>query len=210
MQLRPHPKGGYAVWLTESELQDVIDHHSEDMEKQLAIKYMARVGLRADGLKNVTRSAIRRLDVDDECYIIRLEKTKRGYREAPLPLDVKTDTYALSQAMGLKQDEPVFQQSKRTYQRAVENAVAALAGPIRNDDGEIVGYENEDWLKVSAHDLRRSWATRCYYKLGGTERDLRAVMSWGGWSKRDTFEDHYLGVIPEDLLAEMMEEADLR
>jgi integrase len=200
MQLRPHPKGGYAVWLNESELQDVIDYWDEDFEKQLAVKYMARVGLRADGLKNVTRGAIRRLDADEESYVIKLEKTKRGYREAPLPLDVKTDTFSYSNAAGLKKDEQVFQQSKRTYQRAVEEAVKAIA--------EETG--DEDWLKVSAHDLRRSWATRCYYKLGGTERDLRAVMSWGGWSKRETFEDHYLGVIPEDLLSEMMEEADLR
>jgi hypothetical protein len=35
-------------------------------------------------------------------------------------------------------------------------------------------------------------------------------MSWGGWEKQDTFANHYLGVIPEDLLVEMMNEAGLR
>lgn len=206
MQLRPHPKGGFAVWLNDSEAQRIIDYWEENaeldnaMEKKIAVKCMYRCGLRADDLKNVTRGNIRRLDTEDEAYVLRVEESKRGYRETPLPVELKTEIMALAGAKGLKQDERVFQLAKRTYQRAVENVVPIIAEETGDDD----------WELISAHDLRRSWATRCYYKLGGTERDLRAVMSWGGWSKRDTFEDHYLGVIPEDLLSEMMEEADLR
>lgn len=200
MQLRQHPKGGFAVWMTNKEMEQVYDYHSEDMEYQLACEYMGKCGLRGRDLENVKRQNIIQLDTEEEAYILRVEESKRGYRETPLPVDLKNRTVALIQAMGLKQNESVFDKAVRSYQRAVERAVEHLAEET----------ETPDWEKVSAHDLRRSWATRCYYKLGGTERDLRAVMSWGGWEKQDTFANHYLGVIPEDLLVEMMNEAGLR
>jgi integrase len=200
MQLRAYEsKDGYACWLSESEIQQIIEYHAEDPDKQTALECLAYSGLRADELQNVCKSNIRQVDADTEAYMLRVKQAKRGYRETPLPVEVKRDIYALANARGLNADETVFSQSKRTYQRAVEEAVHHLAEE----------EDNEDWLHVSAHDLRRSWATRTYWRMDGTERALRLVMSWGGWVKEDTFRDHYLGVVPEDLLATTIQQAGL-
>jgi integrase len=201
MQLREfNKKDGYACWLNKAEQELLREYYSDDLEKQLAIDLLLD-GLRGDDLvQNVSKEAIRQLDSDKEAYVLRIRESKSGWREAPVSVDTRNKVLMLVNAKGLNQDELAFDYNVRTIQRWVTRAATDLA--------EETG--DEDWNYVSAHDLRRTWATTTYYRLGGTERDLRAVMSWGGWSKRDTFEDHYLGVIPEDLLSEMMEEAELR
>jgi len=39
---------------------------------------------------------------------------------------------------------------------------------------------DEDWLELSAHDLRRSWATTVYYRLDGSDVAKSVIMRWGG------------------------------
>jgi integrase len=50
--------------------------------------------------------------------------------------------------------------------------------------------EEVGWSYVSAHDLRRSWATL----LIQGEVEPLLVMDWGGWSDYRVFKDHYMSI----------------
>jgi integrase len=50
--------------------------------------------------------------------------------------------------------------------------------------------DDDRWLHVSFHDLRRTWAT----SLASRDVDALIVCDWGGWSDLDTFLEHYRGV----------------
>jgi hypothetical protein len=54
---------------------------------------------------------------------------------------------------------------------------------------EVVAEEIDDerWLDVSSHDLRRSWAT---YHLVERQVDVRTMMSIGGWSDYSAIEPY--------------------
>ncbi|UPW01636.1 hypothetical protein M0R88_05920 [Halorussus gelatinilyticus] len=106
----------------------------------------------------------------------------------------------LANARGLRQDEPLVDVTDRTVQRWVTNAAESIAEETGNDD----------WQYVSAHDLRRTWATSTYYSLHASDVAKSLVMRWGGWSDEDTFTNNYLGREPDDLAAEMMATAGLR
>ncbi|MFW5949953.1 MAG: hypothetical protein ACOCR6_01200 [archaeon] len=106
----------------------------------------------------------------------------------------------LKNARGIRKDEPLLDVSDRPIQRWVEYAAEDL-----QDDPD----EHDDWQYVSAHDLRRTWATSTYYRLD-SHYAVDVVMRWGGWSNRDTFVDHYLGREPDHLAAEMLDAAGIR
>jgi len=208
MQLRPYDeKGGMRVWLNDEESQELIDYYSDKFEEQLVVELLLS-GLRIDDLvRNVRVSAIRQLEHEDvEAYVLVIKtETKTGEpRFVPLSKSLRDRLVGLQGAQNKKQDELLFKQSKKTIERIVTRAGTSLA--------ESTG--DEDWLYVRPHDLRRTWGTRTYYKLirsgSAAEFALRTVCAWGGWSNPSTFESHYLGTIPEDMQAEMMEEADLR
>jgi integrase len=58
--------------------------------------------------------------------------------------------------------------------------------------------EEVGWRYVSAHDLRRSWATLLIH--GEVEPLL--VLDWGGWSDYETFRDHYMSINSPEYQAE--------
>ena len=87
----------------------------------------------------------------------------------------------------------------KTLGRWVEEAVEAIA----EDSG------NDDWRKVTCHDLRRSWATSTYYKMHASDVAKSIIMRWGGWTDESTFEENYLGREPDGLAAKLMTEAGL-
>ena len=69
--------------------------------------------------------------------------------------------------------------------------------------------ENDDWQHVSAHDCRRTWATYTYYSFSGNEVALDAVTQFGGLSDVETVRENYIGRVPDELVVDMMDEADL-
>lgn len=62
---------------------------------------------------------------------------------------------------------------------------------------------------LSAHDLRRTWATHTYYRLNASDTAKSVLMRWGGWDDEQTFETNYLGREPDGLASELMETAGL-
>lgn len=77
-------------------------------------------------------------------------------------------------------DDPLLSvSSTRTLRRWVSRAGDRLA----NETGE------QSWREVSAHDLRRTWATA----LADAEVDPLLALDWGGWEDLETFLEHYKG-----------------
>jgi integrase len=94
----------------------------------------------------------------------------------------------------------VIDVSVRSVQRHVSRACEDIAD--RPD-------EADEWKYVTAHDLRRSWATHTYWSIEG-DRAREVVMEWGGWSDVQTFTQNYLGQVPDSIAIDVMAEADLQ
>jgi integrase len=194
-------RDAYRCWLSAREQDLLVDFYSEQPRKQLAVELMLD-GLRSEETTRVAKQDFRKLDADEEAWHLRVWESKTGYREAPVSTQTKTRAVMLANARGLRQEEALIDVSPRTIQRWVTTATTALA--------EETG--NGDWCKVSAHDLRRTWATCTYYRLitnGGTNDVREVVMRWGGWDDETTFRENYLGRVPDDLAADLMSDAGL-
>lgn len=206
MQLEPHDgHDGYKVWLNEREADLLRDHYTG--KQKLAMLLMLDSGMRSEETTRICRDDIRRLDTDEEAYMVGFRgKDTTGqlaegkWREAPISSEAVEIIETLSSIKGVTRHDPVIDVGERTVQRWVEDAREELARETGDDD----------WHELSAHDLRRTWATTTYYKLDASESQKSIIMRWGGWTKQQTFENNYLGRPPDSLAAKMMGEAGLR
>ncbi|MFC7046543.1 hypothetical protein ACFQH6_15035 [Halobacteriaceae archaeon GCM10025711] len=207
MQLEPHnQKDGYRVWLEPTEQDLLREYYEEDARRKLAISLMLH-GLRSEEVPRVTKENVRSLVSEEEAYKLGIfgkdttGKKKDGkWRETPIDRDTKQLIYTLAALPGMHKDDPVIDVGKRTVQRWVTEAAEELAAETGDDD----------WLELSAHDLRRSWATTVFYRLNGSDVAKSVIMRWGGWSNQQVFEQNYLGREPDELAAALMTKAGLR
>lgn len=200
MQIEPFDEDdGYRCWLSRSEQELLVDHYEEEPRKQVAIELMLD-GLRSDEAAIIAREHFRRLDSEEEAWKVRVPEGKTGWREAPVSRETKRTAFVVANSRRLGQSDPIVDVGKRQVQRYVENA----RDPLQEATGD------EDWQWVSAHDLRRTWATHTYYAIGATPMAKEVIMNWGGWEDEATFRRNYLGREPDYLAAELMEQADLR
>lgn len=200
MQIEPFAEDdGYRCWLSEREQEQIVQYYTEEPKRRLAIELMLD-GLRSEEVPRVSKNDFRKLESEREAYKLRVWTGKTGFRESPVSRETKQRAVMLANARGLRQDEALVDVTDRTVQRWVSGAAEDLAGET----------SIEDWHHVSAHDLRRTWATSTYYSLHASDVAKSLVMRWGGWSDEDTFEENYLGREPDELAAEMMDEAGLR
>jgi len=199
MQLEPMPESdGYRCWLSDDEQEQLIDHLTERPQRQLAVRGMLH-GLRSDELEHVQVRNIRRLHADREAYKLRVRGGKTGYREAPISVKMAEQMRMLQNARGVRKDDELIEATERTVRRWITKASEELAEK----------HGDDDWLHVSPHDLRRTWATSTYYALD-SHHAVDVIMRWGGWSDRETFVNNYLGRETDKLAVEMMDQANLR
>jgi len=200
MQIEPMPEDdGYRCWLSPSEQDQLVEYYSEEPRKQLAIELMLD-GLRSEEVPRVATRDFRRLDSEEEAYKLRVREGKTGWRECPVSNETRQKAVMLKNARSLTKEDPLVDVSARTIQRWI----ADYAGPDLVDE-----TGNTDWQYVSAHDMRRTWATSTYYSISAPYA-LEIILQWGGWEDRDTFVSNYLGKEPDHLAVEMMDEAGLR
>jgi integrase len=207
MRLEPHDNkdDAYRAWLNETECDLLRDFYAG--KQKLAILLMLDSGLRSKETTRVTLADVRRLDSDEEAYKLGVygkdttgELDDGKWRETPITTAAREKIETLASMKGQTQHSTPIDVTERTVQQWVEDARQELADETGDDD----------WHEVSAHDLRRTWATRTYYRLHASDVAKSVVMAWGGWSKQKTFEQNYLGREPDDLAAKMMETAGLR
>jgi integrase len=182
---------GKRVWLSEDELQLLLDHVDENhLEADFALRLMARSGLRrrevtGDGDRHGIRFAdVRGTDVGD---VVRVWAGKGDkYRETPAPRNFASEVSVYRQSTGRDADAGIVKAHDSTLYDWVERARQRC----RAKTGD------EGWQFVGPHDLRRSFGVRMLEE--GVLPSV--VMEWGGWEDWQTFRDHYLAEFSPEAL----------
>lgn len=183
MRLEDNPDKGRKVWLTESEVEQLLGV-VEDTEKRIAFRLMAHSGLRTKEVLRATPNDVRPMDGDQAGYKLRVWEGKGDkYRETWVPGDlvqvIQTYTDMANGGNGIEPDEPLIDTTRRTVQRWIKAARETLEAET-GDEG---------WQYLSAHDLRRTWGTRAIES--GVLPTV--VMQAGGWDDFKTFQKYYMG-----------------
>jgi len=182
MQLRQFEKRkeSKAVWMNADELEALLDQ-TADEHQRLALGLMARSGMRVSEAIVVEGEDMIKTDAG---HMARIWSGKgEKYRETPVSQESWWLASALDTGAG-----PLVGAAKRTVPGWVERAAESMYH--KTDD--------EGWQYVSAHDLRRSWATL----LIQNDVEPLLVLDWGGWSDYKTFRDHYMSINSPEYQAE--------
>jgi integrase len=182
-------------WLDQDELARLErEAGRDDLMREVAVQLMGRCGLRAH---EVPFPADKHLRWSDEAeswlFEVRGKNTaggERKRRDAWMPDRVAEDLNKYTRERDLGRTDPWVPRSTPTVRRWVDDAADAIADQL----GE------ERWRDVTSHDLRRSWAT---YHLVEEGKDVRTMMSVGGWSDYQAIEP-YLKEATEARIGEVM------
>jgi len=174
MQLRQFEErdDGKAVWMTDNELDELLNQVDDDI-RRFGLGLMARSGLRVGEVIQVRAEDL----IDgDAGKMVRVWQGKGDkYREAPL----SEESYWIGKAND-RHSVSIIPHTRRSVQRWVEDAAGEM----------FLETEDTGWTYVSAHDLRRSWATL----LIQSEVEPLLVMDWGGWQSWEVFQEHYMSI----------------
>jgi integrase len=169
-------------WLNQRELERLERTAGrEGWEREIAVQLMGRAGLRASEV-NYPGDAELWWSDQGECWRVEVrgKNTKGGdktMRDAWVPERVADDLRKFSRERELLPSEPWIDASTDSIRRWVREA----RGVLVEETGD------ERWANVSAHDLRRSWAT---YHLVERQVDVRTMMAVGGWSSYSAIEPY--------------------
>jgi len=201
MRTERNKDGSWNVWMTRDEYR-ALPRVAEDFEHEVAIRLMGDCGLRVREVLDVEPRHISRMS-DGRHYDLEVvggkdttgEYDEGKHRETWLPVDVEGLINRYIQSEGIADDEPLIDKSKRSVQNWVEWAAEDAAEELGDDD----------YRRVSTHDLRRCWAN---HLLVEENVSPRIVMALGGWSSYDAIEP-YLAAPTEENIIDSMDKVDL-
>ena len=179
MNLREHDTSdGMKVWLSDDDVDALIDAAS-DTEQEIAFSLAARCGLRSHEVLDVAPSHV----VDTDAGTMLTVPSGKGdkYRETPIPDGLAKQLRTVDDMRDADSDDPII---SVTTTQSLRNWMSNTRQQLADDT------DDDRWLHVSFHDLRRTWAT----SLASRDVDALIVCDWGGWSDLDTFLEHYRGV----------------
>ena len=188
----------HKVWLTDDEIED-LRRATTSQRDDIIIQLGAFVGLRAFEIPQVRPIDIK--ETESGQYRIRVEagKDTRGNggkpRDAYLPDSVERDLRRYQNEHNTAPKDPYID-LKQPGVRAVVRRTAARAAEATGDD---------DFEKVSTHDLRRWFAQRL---LVDEEMNPRVVMAVGGWDSFSAIEP-YLNAPSENVIDDAFAAASL-
>ncbi len=171
---------GKRVWLSESEIELLLENHRNRSEERAAFMLAARCGLRRAEIVKVTAGD---LTSTSHGRIVRVWEGKGDkYREVPCP-NALADI-----ALGMERppSDPLVSVDDSTIYDWVQRAAQKCRAET-GDDG---------WQYVGPHDLRRSWGVRLLE--AGVLPSV--VMEFGGWEDWQTFRNHYLAEFSPEAL----------
>ncbi|WP_158855605.1 site-specific integrase [Halorhabdus sp. CUG00001] len=196
MLTKGNKDGSYVVWMSRDEYQ-VLPREAETFEREVAIRLMGDCGLRVQEVLDVKPKHIQRMSDGEhfELEVVAGKDTTGEYddgkhRETWLPRDVEATINRYIQEAGIGDDDLLIPRSKRTVQYWVEDAAERAA--------EETG--DEDYHRVSTHDLRRCWAN---HLLVEENVSPRIVMALGGWSSYDAIEPYLAAPTEENIISSM-------
>lgn len=183
MRTERNKDGTWNVWLSREEYRE-LPRQARTNAEEIAIRLMGDCGLRASEVLDVTPGDVsRRSDGRHYKLEVRSGKDTTGeyvdgkHRETWLPIDLEAHLHRHVQEEGIASDEPIVDRTVRTLQNWVDHAADAAA----TETGD------EDYRRVSTHDLRRCWAN---HLLVEENVSARIVMALGGWSSYDAIEPY--------------------
>ena len=160
------------------------------------IRFGGEVGLRSFEIPQITPEHVRREVVDDEdYYFLRVPQGKDTTgsggkpRDAYLPREVERDLHRYQRAENIAQSGPVIDVTPRTVQRIVKSAATRAADRTGNND----------FRKVSSHDLRRYFVHSCLVR---ERMNPRVVMEIGGWDNYQALEPYLNKPSTETIVSE--------
>jgi len=192
MRTERNKDGSWNVLMSRAEYRE-LPRASESFQEEIAIRLMGDCGLRvAEVLDVEPRHISRRSDGRHfELEVIGGKDTTGEYRggkhrETWLPRDFEAQINRYVQEAEIAEDAPLVDRAKRTVQHWVEKAGERAA--------EATG--DDDYLRVSTHDLRRCWANHLLVEESGSPR---IVMALGGWSSYDAIEPYLAAPIESNI-----------
>ncbi|WP_227378999.1 site-specific integrase [Haladaptatus halobius] len=196
MRTERNKDGTHTVWFSREEYR-AIPRAADSFEHEIAIRLMGDCDLRVTEILGVTPSDISRMD-DGRHYELEItngKDTTGNYdggkqRETWLPVEVEATINRYVREAGLEDDNPLIQRSKRTVQYWVENAA----------DRAVEETGNDDYRRVSTHDLRRCWAN---HLLVEENVSPRIMMALGGWLSYDAIEPYLAAPIEANIIESM-------
>jgi integrase len=181
------------VWLSDEETEQLIEA-AEGTEKKVAISLGVRCGLRSAEVLEVAPTHVNETDVVGS--MLKVVDGKGGKtRQTPIPTTVKAKIETADDYRKEGEKEPIVSVSTtQSLRNWIQETVETLADET----------DNEEWLQLSFHDLRRTWATHLVSK----EVDPLVICDWGGWESLETFLDHYKGQYSPDAQRREREKVD--
>lgn len=180
-----------------NEIEDLASAaRKEDWEREISIRLMGFVGPRASGVPSARPAGVS-YNADGDYWQLELQgkNTKGGEkktRDTYLPRRLKDMLDIYTDERDIDDDEAYVDASVSTIRRWVSEAAERMYGET----------ENERWLSVSSHDLRRSWATHHLVEKGVP---VRVMIEIGGWSSYEAIEPYLTKPTPETIGREMAE-----
>lgn len=188
----------HKVWLTDSEIDD-LRRATNSQRDDIIIQLGAFVGLRAFEIPQVRPIDIKETESGQYRLRVRAGKDTSGNggkpRDAYLPDSVERDLQRYQNEHNLAPKDPYID-LKQPGVRAVVRRTAARAADET---------DQEDFQKVSTHDLRRRFAQRL---LVDQQMNPRVVMAVGGWDSFAAIEP-YLNAPSEDVIDDAFANANL-
>jgi len=188
----------HKVWLTDSEIED-LRRATNSQRDDLIIQLGAFVGLRAFEIPQVRPVDVKATDSGQYRLRVRAGKNTSGNdgkpRDAYLPNGVERDLQRYQNEHNIAPKDP-FIELKQPGVRAVVRRTAARTAETTGDD---------DFEKVSTHDLRRRFAQRL---LVDEQVNPRVVMAVGGWDSFAAIEP-YLNAPSEEVFDDAFAEIGL-
>jgi integrase len=182
-------------WLTTDEYEQ-LRRTTNSYRDELIVRLGGEVGLRSFEIPQITPDHPHREVINDDSYhFLRVpegkDTTSSGGkpRDAYLPRSVERDLHRYQRAEDINHDEPFIGVSSRHVQRIVKTVAERTADRTGNDD----------FQKVSSHDLRRYFAHTC---LVEKRMNPRVVMEIGGWEDYAALEPYLNKPSPVTIVAE--------
>lgn len=177
----------YKVWLTDSEIED-LRRAAGSYRDDVIIQLGAFVGLRAFEIPQIQPRHIKTTDSGQYRLRVPSGKDTTGGggkpRDAFLPADVERDLQQFQNVKNVAPREPFVELKQRGVRAAVKRTADAAADATGDDD----------FRRVSSHDLRRRYAQRL---LVDHNMNPRVVMQVGGWDSFAAIEPYLNAPTPE-------------
>jgi len=194
MQIRPYDeRDGSRIWLSRDEQAQLVATPGDDYPRRRIAFELGLHGLRSDEVASVEFGHVR--TINDDQHVLVISDGKTGRRRVPIEADLEKRVRFLKSAQRASKDDYVVDVATRTMRSWMARARERLAERT----------EDDRWLDLGMHDLRRTFATDAFYSLAynGVPIAEELTMAFGGWKMtatgRETFREHYLGPVPDHI-----------